>query len=358
MKPKIFIGSSVESLDIANNIQELLEYDSNPTVWTQGIFDLSSTALDSLTKALNNFDYAIFVFKPEDLTKIRKVEYNTIRDNVIFELGLFIGKLGKEKVFFVTPSNAENLHLPSDLVGINPGTYNAKREDGNTLAALGPFCNQVKRILKTFTYSNINDLQEENNIIKQIAIEKKDYWEFYLSAEILKSRLVNINSDYIELENNLIFIKTKSLDTKEYIHFIMDQLTDFTNLTKLFSNAFLKLIDSFGEPGQAGEISKIKSAVDRIVSICELFFQWEIEVQSVKPTEDFEKVPIYLKGWTKTIVHKLNNYPTLIYEKANDVYIDNNNNILDLNINIGELPNQKELYQLLDGLNQKYKNDV
>ncbi|WP_284460861.1 nucleotide-binding protein, partial [Chryseobacterium sp.] len=140
MKPNIFIGSSVESLGIAYNVQQLLEHDCDPTVWTQGIFNLSNTGIESLIKALNNFDYAIFIFKPDDISNIKRENYNVIRDNVIFELGLFIGKLGRENVFFVVPKDTENLHLPSDLNGINHGTYDPNRSDGNTLAALGPFC--------------------------------------------------------------------------------------------------------------------------------------------------------------------------------------------------------------------------
>jgi predicted nucleotide-binding protein len=51
MKSRVFIGSSVENLNIANTLQVNLEYDGNITVWNQGVFNLSSNALADLLEA-------------------------------------------------------------------------------------------------------------------------------------------------------------------------------------------------------------------------------------------------------------------------------------------------------------------
>jgi predicted nucleotide-binding protein/predicted oxidoreductase (fatty acid repression mutant protein) len=145
--PAVFIGSSSEHLNVAYALQSRLESCSEPTVWDQGIFKLSKTTMDSLIAALNNFDFAVFVFGPDDITEIRDEKKNVVRDNVIFELGLFIGKIGLERTFFVVPTGVENLHLPSDLAGITYGRYNDKREDGNLQAALGPVANEIKTFI-------------------------------------------------------------------------------------------------------------------------------------------------------------------------------------------------------------------
>src|SRR5438270_13502808 len=127
MKPRLFIGSSTEGLDIAYAIQENLEYDAVVTVWTQGIFQLSGNTLSDLINALFNIDFAIMVFKPDDISVIRDVQMSTVRDNIVFELGLFIGSLGKDRVFFVIPANENNFHIPTDLTGITPGEFQSER---------------------------------------------------------------------------------------------------------------------------------------------------------------------------------------------------------------------------------------
>lgn len=143
MKPRVFIGSSVEGLKIANAIQAQLDYTCETTVWKDGIFMLSKGTLESLEKVLDDVEYGIFVFSPDDVLKIRDVERDSIRDNVLFEFGLFMGKLGRNKVFFITPEKVKDLHLPTDLVGINRGIY-FEREDGNMRSAVNTFCEDVK----------------------------------------------------------------------------------------------------------------------------------------------------------------------------------------------------------------------
>lgn len=142
-KPKIFIGSSTEGLHVAKAILRNLDQDGEITIWNQGVFKLSVPIITSLVKALNNFDFAIFVFSPDDLTNVRGELQNTVRDNVIFETGLFIGRLGTEKVYFVKPQG-QSLRLPSDLLGVVPGDYDSKRSDKNWMAATLNFCEEFK----------------------------------------------------------------------------------------------------------------------------------------------------------------------------------------------------------------------
>jgi tetratricopeptide (TPR) repeat protein len=148
MKSRAFVGSSVEGLNVAYSVQQNLMHDAEVTVWDQGVFELSTTTIESLTKKLGENDFGIFVFSPDDLVKMRSSESPAVRDNVVFEFGLFIGRLGRDRVFFLLPNSGE-LHLPSDLLGVTAGRYDAQRSDGSMQAATGPACHQIRQQIKS-----------------------------------------------------------------------------------------------------------------------------------------------------------------------------------------------------------------
>jgi hypothetical protein len=147
-KPRVFIGSSSESLDIAYSIQSALEPEMEVTVWSQGIFEPQQYNLEALLAALDGFDFSVFVFNAEDLALIRDKEHLVVRDNVIFELGMFLGRLGRNRCFMVMPKTRGGLHLPTDLLGLYPLTFDPDRQDKNLAAALGSACHSIRQAIR------------------------------------------------------------------------------------------------------------------------------------------------------------------------------------------------------------------
>jgi hypothetical protein len=143
-RPQVFVGSSSESRSLAYAIQQNLDEDADVTVWDQNVFRLTKSTLESLINRLERTDFAVFVFSPDDILRLRGKTVKAVRDNVIFELGLFMGRLGREHTSVVIPKGARSLHIPTDLLGISIGRFNANRADGNFRASLGPFCNEVR----------------------------------------------------------------------------------------------------------------------------------------------------------------------------------------------------------------------
>jgi hypothetical protein len=137
-----FLGSSSEGRDVAVRLAALLDdYGIESSVWSQGVFDVGEHVLDGLVRKAKTVDFAILVLSPDDDVESRSARSQAPRDNVIFELGLFIGALGKDRTYMVHPDGV-SLKLPSDLAGITQARYRT-RADNDVSAALSAVAVQL-----------------------------------------------------------------------------------------------------------------------------------------------------------------------------------------------------------------------
>lgn len=131
--PIVFIASSSEGLEVAKAVRALLLQElrdrAKVTPWTRE-FDLSATYIESLEKASQEADFAVLVVTPDDITISRDKKKSAPRDNVVFELGLFMGCLGRERCFIVNEERSD-LRLPTDLLGVHLATF--RRSAGQEL---------------------------------------------------------------------------------------------------------------------------------------------------------------------------------------------------------------------------------
>jgi hypothetical protein len=141
-RPSLFVGSSTEGLKIAKALQVLLDHACEVTIWSQGVFGLSQGTLESLVLALDEYDFAVLVLTADDLVTSREASSAAPRDNVLFEFGLFMGGLGRNRTFIVYDRTA-GLKLPSHLAGVSPATFEP-HASGNLQSALGAAATRVE----------------------------------------------------------------------------------------------------------------------------------------------------------------------------------------------------------------------
>lgn len=147
-KPTLFIGSSSEGLDFARAIRSLLVEDAEITLWREGTVGVGDFTVEALLNILPRFDFAVLVLSPDDETTSRDNTLASPRDNVIFELGLFMGKLGRPRTFMVRPRQV-NIKLPSDVAGVTAALYDWPRADGDSRAAVGAACDDIRQAIRT-----------------------------------------------------------------------------------------------------------------------------------------------------------------------------------------------------------------
>ena len=95
--------------------------------------------------ALTDKDFAIAVASPDDFVKTRGKDHVVPRDNVIFELGLFIGKIGRRRTILME-SRDEAVKLPSDLVGLTTVPYRSGPREKLPVLLGGP-CHELRRLI-------------------------------------------------------------------------------------------------------------------------------------------------------------------------------------------------------------------
>jgi hypothetical protein len=144
-KPRIFIGSSFEGLEIARAIQEQLYHDAEPILWTEDIFSLSESYLESLSKNVSTFDFGIFVLRSDDSLISRGKKSGITRGNVLFEMGLFNGSLGRDRTFAVFDTSSRPNFI-SDLNGISFAPFDGSRSR-DLLSTVGPACSKIRKAI-------------------------------------------------------------------------------------------------------------------------------------------------------------------------------------------------------------------
>lgn len=154
-KKRIFIGSSSEELDLAKAAKDILETDGefevtvwNEDIWDKAIFKLNSNYLNDLIKATLQFDFGILIGTQDDKVDVREKEYLQPRDNILFELGLFIGRLGLNNCAFLIDKDIKVL---SDIKGISLARF----ERGKIQTFLHAI-DQIKSLFKNQIDSGIN----------------------------------------------------------------------------------------------------------------------------------------------------------------------------------------------------------
>lgn len=188
IRPAVFVGSSSEGLQVAQAIQVVLDATCEVELWTQGVFGLSEGTLESLVLSLQRFDFAVLVLTADDLLDKRGEHLSVARDNVLFELGLFVGGLGRERTFMIY-NRVDRPALPTDLAGITAATF-APHASGNLVAAIGAACYQMQERINKLGVRDAERLQRLSEAAA--SVEDVGAQMQYLITLLARSRKVEL----------------------------------------------------------------------------------------------------------------------------------------------------------------------
>ena len=187
MKSRIFIGSSTESLKIAETVQKLMEPEFECEIWNKNFFDLNQSTYDNLVQKAPSFDYAVFIGGPDDKVICRNTGEQAEkkiapRDNVYLEFALYAGILSAARSFFLLD---EACGIASDLKGITLSYY------ADQMESIQQCCEELKRFLPSTSLA----IGYYRNFIEQLLICLRTQTEILTDQERVKleSREVKVN---------------------------------------------------------------------------------------------------------------------------------------------------------------------
>lgn len=221
-KSKLFIASSVEGLKFAESIKAGLEHSSvRAEIWTQGVFKANGYPLQQLEDAMDDYDFGLFVMTPDDIVERRGEEFRVARDNVLLELGMFIGFYGKEYCFILAPRGDTSPKMPSDMTGFQTLDYDPEWAVDNIDAALGTACRNLKMSIERKVKQNHEVQQEqmdkvvEHDVAQQLSSDEHTILGVLFEAQQrLSSSMIG---RFTETNKNIIDVYLNKLSKKNLV---------------------------------------------------------------------------------------------------------------------------------------------
>src|SRR5207249_3320720 len=99
------------------------------------VFGLSEATIESLEQTSRQADFAVLVLAADDTVRTRGRHHAVPRDNVIFELGLFMGAIGRSRTFMVVEKSTKKVRIPPDLKGVTYLQIDSVRRQKSLIAA-------------------------------------------------------------------------------------------------------------------------------------------------------------------------------------------------------------------------------
>lgn len=153
MRSRVFIGSSREGLKVASAVERQLKGQADIDLWNNhAVFPVGELTLPKLEACASNYDFALIVMTPDDVVRSRHKAKPAPRDNLIFEAGLFMGRIGRQRTLIIQ-SDKPGLKLPSDLDGLTVAFYKEGMTARNVNESVRSACDQVAQVLKALGLS-------------------------------------------------------------------------------------------------------------------------------------------------------------------------------------------------------------
>ena len=270
-KPRIFVGASTEGANVDRHVRAILENLQADVIGWREVFQAGDHPLEVLLEVPRSVDGALFVATPDDITFFRGREVMTLRDNVLFELGIFLSQLGRRRAALVLASlpDGRSARLPSDLSGITALMFEPDKPASN------------ERLLKDW----IDRVCEDPAVMNPASVELRTLLRQTL-GKVPSTWNADLDRYVLTTIREAIHLAGRGhvlLSPWQYYGAIYSEMDNASSQTEVLAVATLSSAFWLGDRDQEHYLRKNREAVCRGVTIRRLFVVPETQWTDLTP---------------------------------------------------------------------------
>lgn len=170
-------------------------------------------------------------------------------------------------------------------------------------------------IRQRYERRHLQEFGELSYLAERIVLEKGDFWEYHLAAEVLRCEIAPVSRRWHALKQGLYMQPLERIDKLSFSYWLAMKMDEMQTIVSAFSQLTnVELLKSFGPPGVAGNDVDIIEVSRLFGEVCQSTLRWEESVRFVRVDEVFQEVHQLCFGVAGTIIENANKIPLFLAE--------------------------------------------
>jgi len=144
---------------------------------------------------------------------------------------------------------------------------------------------------------------------QRLARERPPYWEFLLTAELLKTRLATVLRRFDRLKAGVTHIPSRLINGRDFLSWVQAKIDDLLALVDALKLQLPTIHVAWGEPGRPGDVHEIRSSVSEFGQLCSQLVDWEEDLRAAAPPQQVRSLKKTMEGFTEGILQEIERLP-------------------------------------------------
>ena len=155
----------------------------------------------------------------------------------------------------------------------------------------------------------VTSYSQESDEAHRLAQDKPEYWEFFLTAELFRPRLIQMRRSFEGLRSGAIHVPSRLIPGREFLRWIQAKISDLMAISESLKLWIAEIPKAMGEVGHAGDPELIRNVALELDRLGEQLIDWERDLRSGSPPDRAKLLKRTLNGMTDVVIRELEKLP-------------------------------------------------